>query len=81
MSFFGSAWMSPQQDCIVAVYTNLSSKGIRLNETRQNWGGEPKTIKTYTTSGTKQLVEKVVQQGDPVVLDAESVTTVVYEFK
>lgn len=81
MSFFGSAWMSPQKDCIVAVYTNLSSKGIRLNETRQNWGGEPKTIKTYTTSAGKQLVEKVLQEGDSVVLDAESVTTVVYELK
>ena len=45
MSFFGSAWISPQQDCIVAVYTNLSSKGVRLKETRQNWPGELKSIK------------------------------------
>lgn len=81
MSFFGSAWISPQQDCIVAVYTNLSSKGVRLNETRQNWSGELKSIKTYTTSANKQLVEKVLEIEDSVVLDAESVTTVVYELK
>lgn len=81
MSFFGSAWISPQQDCIVAVYTNLSSKGVRLKETRQNWPGELKSIKTYTTSANKQLVEKVLGTEDSVVLDAESVTTVVYELK
>ena len=81
MSFFGSAWISPQQDCIVAVYTNLSSKGVRLNETRQNWSGELKSIKTYTTSANKQLVEKVLEIEDSVVLDAERVPSVVYELK
>lgn len=81
MSFFGSAWISPQQDCIVAVYTNLSSKGVRLKETRQNWPGELKSIKTYTTSANKQLVEKILETEDSVVLDAKSVTTVVYELK
>ena len=40
-----------------------------------------KSIKTYTTSANKQLVEKVLEIEDSVVLDAESVTTVVYELK
>jgi O-glycosyl hydrolase len=77
-SFFGSAWISPPGDKIVAVYTNLSDKGVRLNETREGWSTAPKSITTYTTSGSKNLLESTVPAGTPVILDAESVTTVVY---
>lgn len=80
-SFFGSAWLSPEGDKIVAVYTNLSDKGIRLNETRESWSNEPKSITAYTTTGSKNLVEGSVTVGQPVVLDAKSVTTVVYSLK
>ena len=80
-SFFGSAWISPESDKIVAVYTNLSEKGVRLNETHTGWDNEVKTVTTYTTTAGKNLKESTVTNGEQVVLDAESVTTVVYNLK
>lgn len=80
-SFFGSAWLSPEGDRIIAVYTNLSEKGVRLNETHEGWGGEAKSVATYTTTAAKNLTESTVANGTPVVLEAESVTTVVYNLK
>ncbi|WP_418420043.1 glycoside hydrolase, partial [Alistipes indistinctus] len=80
-NFFGSAWISPESDKIVAVYTNLSEKGVRLNETHTGWDNEVKTVTTYTTTAGKNLKESTVTNGEQVVLDAESVTTVVYNLK
>ena len=80
-SFFGSAWISPENDKIVAVYTNLSEKGVRLNETHTGWDNEIKEVTTYTTTANKNLKESTVTNGEQVVLDAESVTTVVYNLK
>jgi hypothetical protein len=80
-SFFGSAWISPQGDQIVAVYTNLSDKGVRLNETRAGWSAEPKSITTYTTSANKNLAEATVSADAQIILDAGGITTVVYDFK
>ena len=80
-SFFGSAWISPENDKIVAVYTNLSEKGVRLNETHTGWDNEIKEVTTYTPTANKNLKESTVTNGEQVVLDAESVTTVVYNLK
>lgn len=80
-SFFGSGWISPEGDKIVAVYTNLSDKGVRLAETHQNWSGEVQSITTYTTTGSKNLQEASIDTDKQVVLDAESVTTIVYHLK
>lgn len=80
-SFFGSAWISPEGDKIVAVYSNLSEKGVRLTETHIGWEAEAKSIATYTTTASKSLAEGTVAEGKPVVLEAESVTTVVYNLK
>lgn len=79
MNFFGSAWISPEGDKIVAVYSNLSEKAIRLVDTHEYWKNEPKTIRTYTTSSSKELKEREVTAEGDIYLDAESVTTVVYE--
>lgn len=65
----------------MAVYSNLSGKGVRLNESHQNWGREVATITTYTTSGDKKLNELKLSADDTVILDAKSVTTVVYSLK
>ena len=62
----------------MAVYSNLSEKAVRLGETHEGWSAEPQSVVTYTTSGSKNLQEKNVEAGSPVYLDAESVTTVVY---
>lgn len=80
-SFFGSAWISPEGDQIVTVYTNLSEKGVRLSETHKGWSGDAKSVTTYTTTAKKNLQEATVTLGQPVTLDAESVTTVVYKLK
>lgn len=80
-SFFGSAWISPEGDKIVTVYTNLSDKGVRLNEMHTGWRNDAKSVTTYTTSGRKNLQEGTVTPGKPVILDAGSVTTVVYNLK
>lgn len=81
MNFFGSAWISPKADEIVAVYTNYSDKGVRLNETREGWNGDVASITTYTTTQDKNLKEKNYATDEKVILDAESVTTVVYTLK
>ncbi|NMA72931.1 MAG: beta-glycosidase [Bacteroidales bacterium] len=76
-SFFGSAYVSGDGNEIVAVYSNLSSKPIKLMETHIGWD-KVKSITTYTTSSSKNLEENVVDSETPVVLDPESVTTIVY---
>ncbi|MDR0939993.1 MAG: beta-glycosidase [Mediterranea sp.] len=78
-SFFASAWISPEKDRVVAVFSNLSSKGVRLNETHTGWSQTPGSVTTYTTAAGKNLQERHVESGQPVVLDAQSVTTVVYD--
>ena len=77
-NFFGSAYISPDGKRVVAVYTNVGNKPVRLNETHTGFGTAA-SVRTYTTSVDKQLKEAVVAQGESVVLDAKSVTTVVYD--
>lgn len=79
-SFFGSAWISPEKDKIVAVYTNMSERNVRLGETHIGWN-EAKSVTTYTTTDSKNLQEITVASGSPVVLESGSVTTVVYNLK
>ena len=80
-SFFGSAWISPDKDKIVAVYTNTSDRNVRLGETHIGWGAEARSVTTYTTTGSKNLQESTVASGSPVLLESGSVTTVVYNLK
>ncbi len=81
VNFFGSAYISPDGKQIVAVYSNLSDKAIRLEETHEGWSGATSSIKTYTTSAGKNLQESVLAADGTVYLDPESVTTVVYELE
>ena len=71
----------PRGDKVVAVYTNMSDKAVRLGETHVGWSNEAKSIATYTTTGSKNLVEGTVAAGKQVILEAKSVTTVVYSLK
>lgn len=79
MNFFGSAYVSPEGDRVVAVFTNYSGRPVCLNETHTGWPGEPQSIRTYTTTANRNLQETAVAGGNPVVIAAESVTTVVYD--
>lgn len=76
-NFFGSAYVSADGRRIVAVYTNMGMKPVRLATTVA--GVSNATVRTYTTSASKQLAEAAVEQGADVVLDPESITTVVYD--
>ncbi len=79
MNFFGSAYISPEGDRVVAVFTNYSGRPVCLNETHTGWPGDPQSIRIYTTTSTQNLQEATVTDGSPVVIAAESVTTVVYD--
>lgn len=78
-NFFGSAWTSADGKEIVAVFTNLSEKAIRLGETHTGWTGEPQAIASYTTTGSKCLEEKKWNADEQIYLEPESVTTIVYK--
>jgi hypothetical protein len=77
-SFFGSAYVSPQRDTLVAVYTNLTSKTIGIDVTLKGLGS-PQTVMRYTTSQTKNLEEEALAN-DRCTLQPNSVTTLVYRF-
>lgn len=79
MNFFGSAWISPEGDKIVAVYSNLSDKAVKLVDESEGWSSESVSVKTYTSSLSKNLKERVVPADGDVYVDANSVTTVVYQ--
>ena len=79
MNFFGSAWISPEGDKIVAVYSNLSDKAVKLVDESEGWSSQPKSVTTYTSSLSKNLKERTVPTDGDVYVDANSVTTVVYQ--
>lgn len=81
MNFFGSAWISPEGDKIVAVYTNYSDKAVKLIDDREGWDSQPLSVMTYTSSSSNHLKERVVPEDGDIYVDAKSVTTVVYELK
>ena len=69
------------KDKIVAVYANLSEKGVRLNEIHKEWVSEISSITTYTTTNNKNLQEVHVTADQQVIVPSESVTTVIYNLK
>lgn len=77
--FFGSAWLSPDQNQLVVVYTNMNkTKGVTLNA---SFGGRtPQIIQRYTTTEKKHLKYDRFSPADQVFLDPYSVTTIVYTF-
>lgn len=81
MNFFGSAWISPEGDKIVAVYTNYSDKAVKLIDGREGWDSQPTSVMIYTSSSSKHLKERIVPEDGDIYVDAKSVTTVVYELK
>ena len=81
MNFFGSAWISPEGDKIVAVYTNYSDKAVKLIDGREEWDSQPTSVMIYTSSSSKHLKERIVPEDGDIYVDAKSVTTVVYELK
>lgn len=79
--FFGSAWIAPDKKDIVAVFTNLSDKGVRLNDIRNAWPSDINKINTYVTRANKPLTRMEVQNNHQIILEPKSVTTIIYQLK
>lgn len=77
--FFGLSWISPDGSEIVTVMSNLSDKGIRLNESHQGWMAKPSQVTLYTTTAAKQLVPTTLEADQQILLEPQSVTTIVYK--
>ena len=78
--FFGSAYISPEKNRVVVVYTNLKSESIHIECGIQGLDGkEVVAVNQYTTSNAKDLK----QEPDYLVghIPAKSVVTVVYDLK
>lgn len=78
--FFGTAYISPAKDRVVAVYSNIGKESIRIKNTLQGIDGkEVIAMNQYTTSGAKDLK----QEPDYLVglIPAKSVVTLVYDLK
>lgn len=78
-SFFGSAYISPDKDKLVAVYTNMTDKSIGLNASVSGIDKKVKQVKVYTTSSNKNLEETILSD-DRFIAPAKSVVTVIYYF-
>ncbi|MDR1202347.1 MAG: beta-glycosidase [Tannerellaceae bacterium] len=78
-SFFGSAWLSPDQYRLVVVYTNMTSKSIKANINLKGLNRKSISLKRYVTSTTKDLKEDVIVDNQCIV-EAQSVTTFIYQF-
>ncbi|MCC8115176.1 MAG: beta-glycosidase [Bacteroidales bacterium] len=77
--FFGDAWISPDGNELVCVYTNRNAeKGVKLNIEYGNWPSTPTKIMRYTTTASKNLEGEEWNVDYRVVLEPSSVTTVVY---
>lgn len=77
-SFFGSAYLSPEGDKLVAVYTNLTSKSIATDTGIKGLKGKTTSIRRYTTSLTEDLKEEELTD-DYCVIRPQSVVTLVYQ--
>lgn len=78
--FFGSAYISPEKDKVVVVYTNSSDENIQVENTIQGLDGKQiVSSKQYTTSSTTDLQSlSSALQG---YLAAKSVSTFIYELQ
>jgi len=79
-SFFGSAYLSPQKDKLVVVYTNLTTKIIGVDLSLNGLSKKASSVKQYTTNASSDLSEKELSSNNSSI-QPKSVVTVVYDFK
>lgn len=79
-SFFGSAWLSPNKDKLVVVYTNTTSKSIEVDLNIKDLNKSYTSVNSYTTSQAKDLSGATISGQNNCVVEPQSVTTVVYQF-
>ena len=78
--FFGSAYISPEQDQLVIVYNNLSDENIKVNTSLNGINNKiVLSCEQYTTSASKDLkLEEDYRKG---IIPSKSVVTFVYTLK
>jgi len=76
--FFGSAYVAPDNSCLVLVITNYDKeRGVSLDMAAPEG---TKSVYTYTTTAAKHLRQARFNIADKVFVDPASVTTIVYNF-
>ena len=74
--FYGSAYISPDKEKLVVVYTNASTKSVQMENTINGLDRQVVSVEQYTTSNSMDLrQESKSQQG---YIPAKSVVTFVY---
>lgn len=77
--FFGTAYLSPDNDKLVIVYTNCTESSIKIENKFSSLEKEVEDYEQYTTSAVKDLrKEPDYQKG---IIPARSVSTFVYTLK
>lgn len=79
-TFFGSAYLSPDNKQLVVVYTNISTRSIGLDVAMPGLNSEIESVKRYTTSLGQNLVEQELPH-DKCTIQPQSVMTLVYQLK
>lgn len=74
-----SAYLSPQSDKLVVVYTNLSKKTIKIEPTINVSGRKVVNVHEYVTSSARDL--KLVGSEETSVLRPRSVSTLIYDLE
>lgn len=78
-NILASAYISPNSDKLVVVYTNLGKKSVKVNATINVSGKTAKNAQEYVTSSARNL--RMVGSEETNVLEARSVATVVYDLE
>lgn len=79
-TFFGSAYLSPDSNQLVVVYTNISNRSIGLDTSMPGLNREVSSVKRYTTSQSQNLVEEELAS-DRCTVQPQTVVTLVYQLK
>ncbi len=78
--FFGSAYISPEQDRLVVVYTNMGVETIHMDTALEGIGDKTvKSVRQYTTSETRDLKEEADYLTG--YIPSKSVVTMVYDLQ
>lgn len=77
--FFGSAYISPEQDKLVVVYTNINDESIQMETSIEGLNKQVVSVKQYVTSSTTDLAE--VDEYLKGYIPPKSVVTMVYNLQ
>lgn len=80
-NFFGTTWLSADGKRMVVVLTNYDKeKGVTLKTAGSALPGNPVSVKRYTTTVSKNMLEEAFNPADDVFVEPYSVSTIVYDF-